>query len=235
MRVSTSISTNVSTTTNLQGSSHTAQAPPVGQQIQQVLFGRPIPRVVDPADFPELAAMLRRLGGFKKRILNMVGETDDDGAYDILLAEGNLAMIDGDAKIYLGVDFVAANLSQEEVLVGALAHEIGHRPKRWRALQHQVRRQLTKEEVDAICRHEETRADIVAGKALAELGMRWEPLAEFLLRHETGPHPQYFPAAVRAEVIRDAHTGRGYRAGQRKRLFPGFDRNTSPRNHIGDF
>ena len=142
-------------------------------------------------------------------------------------------MIDEDGLIYMGAGFLEACKDNPEVLIGVLAHEIGHRPKRWR--EYDTRRQLTREELEALCREEETRADIFAGKALAEMNLSCEPLAEFLAEVQQKPHPEYFDAKTRGEVIRDAHAGRAYRSDNRKKLFPEFDRMTSPKGHLGEF
>ncbi len=72
-------------------------------------------------------------------------------------------------------------------------------------------------------------------KALAEMGMSCEPLASFLEDIEDKPHPEYFPAEVRGEVIRDAHAGRAYRAKNRRSMFPGMERMTSAKGHLGEY
>ncbi|MBI3180308.1 MAG: hypothetical protein HYZ27_11645, partial [Deltaproteobacteria bacterium] len=140
------------------------ETPAIGAQVQQALFGKPKPPVLDPAQFPQLAAQLRLLAGYKKKLALMAGDEEDD--YDIVLADGTIAMIDEQGTIYVGAGFLAACGERPEVLVGVLAHEIGHRPKRWR--DYPARRQLSHRELEAICRHEEPCADIFAGKALAE-------------------------------------------------------------------
>ena len=209
----------------------TDQAPTVGSQVKQVLFGRLKPAVLDPALFPMIAEQLKLLRKYKKKLAVMAG--DEEGDYDIQLCEGTVAMIDEEGTIFVGRGFLQACKDHDEVLVGVLAHEVGHRPKRWN--QYETRRQLTYDELKMLCRHEETRADIFAGKALAEMGMDAEPLCEFLQAVEDGPHPEYFPAEVRGEVIRDAHAGRTYRADNRRKMFPGFDRMTSPKGHLGEY
>lgn len=232
--MSTRIEAHVSTQLNPFGpdwkSVQTGQVPDIGQQVQQALFGRPKPPVLDPANFPELAAAIAGLNKYKKKFALLAG--DDESEYTIVLADGTIAAIDDAGIIYIGADFLAAHLGKPEVILGALAHEIGHRPKRWK--NYKTRRQMSKEELDALCREEETRADIFAGKALAELELPCEPLTEFLVRIEdkSKPHPDYFPAVVRAEVIREAHAGRTYRADARRKLFPEFDRHTAPKGHI---
>ncbi len=233
--MSTRIQGGVSTQLNPFGpqwaSGRAGEAPPIGQQMQQVLFGRAKPPVLDPGLHPELVAVLQALGRFKRKIATMAGDQDED--YELVLADGTIAMIDADGRIYMGAAFLAAYAEHPEVLVGALAHEIGHRPKRWS--EYQKRHQLSREELEALCRHEETRADIFAGKALAEMGLECEPLVAFLQQVEDKPHPEYFPAKTRGEVIREAHAGRSYRSQNRKKLFPHFDRMTSPKGHLGEY
>ncbi len=210
-----------------------AEAPPIGQQVQQTLFGKPKPLVLDLAQHPQLADILAVLRRYLRKMARMAG--DDEGDYALTLADGVLAMIDANGLIYVGAGFVSAFRNRPEVLVGAIAHEVGHRPKRWS--QYQVRRDLTPKEIEYIARHEETRADIFAGKALAELGFDCEPLCELLLRVEDGdrPHREYFPARDRARIIRDAHAGRAYRAENRRKIFPGFDRMTAPKGDLGEY
>ena len=207
-----------------------AQAPEVGQQVQQALFGKAKPPVLDLAQFPHLAEQMKFLRKYKKKLAAMAGDEDDD--YELVLADGTIAMIDESGRIYVGAKFLSACKDNPEILFGVLAHEIGHQPKRWN--KYRERKQLTQGQLEALCRHEETRADIFAGKALAEMDMSWEPLAEFLIELEDKPHPEYFPAKVRAEVLRDAHAGRDYRTQNRKKIFPEFDRMTSPKGHLGD-
>lgn len=207
------------------------EVPGVGQQVQQALFGRARPPVLDPALFPELAHQLKLLANTKKKLAMMAGDRDED--YELVLADGTIAMIDEHGTIFVGAQFLAGCAEKPEVLIGVLAHEIGHRPKRWS--EYRVRKQLTKDELEALCRHEETRADLFAGKALAELALACDPLCEFLQAIEAKPHPEYFPAAVRAQVIRDAHLARSYQRDHRKKLFPEFDRAVSPKNHLGEY
>lgn len=207
------------------------EAAPIGQQIQNALFGKSKPVVLDPAKFPGLAEQLKLLKKYKKKIANMAGDDEDD--YSVVLADGTIAMIDSDGTIYVGAKFLKSFGDSPDVLVGVLAHEIGHRPKRWG--EYKVKRQLKRDEIEFICRHEETRADIFAGKALAEMGLSAEPICEFLQAIEDKPHPEYFPAKDRAQVIRDAHAGRTYRVDNRRKLFPGYDRMASPKGNLGEY
>ena len=210
-----------------------AEVPSVGQQVQLALFSRPPPVVLDPAQFPALAEQLRVLNKYKKKLAQLAG--DDESDYTLHLADDTVAQIDEKGNIYVGAQFLEHAKDTPELLVGVLAHEIGHRPKRWR--NYRVRRELTREDLDALCRHEETRADLFSGKALAEMDLSCAPLVEFLLRHgnDANPHPDYFPPEVRASVIRDAHTSRSYSRESRKKLFPDYERFHAPKGHIGEF
>ena len=214
-----------------QASNQAGQSASVGEQVQKALFGKPKPPVLDPAKFPHLAEQMKTLHKFRKKLATMAGDEEDD--YDLCLADGTIAMIDEDGLIYIGAGFLESCKDHEEVLVGVLAHEIGHRPKRWH--EYQSRQTLTQQDIQALCREEETRADIFAGKALAEMNLSCEPLVEFLRKIQQKPHPEYFDAKTRGEVIRDAHSGRAYRTDHRKKLFPEFDRMTSPKGHLGEF
>jgi hypothetical protein len=48
------------------------------------------------------------------------------------------------------------------------------------------------------------------------------------------PHPEYFTADVRGDVIREAFSDRDYHVKQRQKLFPGYARYKAPRGHVGD-
>jgi len=230
-RISGGLSTNLNTLGPQVSSGKAAEAPPVGKQVQNALFGRPKPTVLDPAQFPHLSEQLKLLARYKKKLAVMAGDDEDD--YELVLADGTIAMIDEQGNIYVGAGFLQAAKDMPELMVGVLAHEIGHRPKRWN--EYRTKRQLTREELEMLCRYEETRADIFAGKALAEMEMSSEPVEQFLQAIEEKPHPEYFPAEVRAEVIRDAHQGRAYRAKARRGLFPEYDRMTAPKGHLGEY
>lgn len=210
-----------------------AEMRPVGEQVQQSLFTRPRPTPTDIAAHPELAALIATLNKFRRKLAVMVG--DKEGDYSIVLTDDAIAAIDPEGTIYMGVAFLRGYAHSLDTLVGALAHEIGHRPQRVAALKASLPRDLSARELQALCLHEEIRADTFAGKALAELGMSWEPLAEFLAFVQVRPHPEYLPAAQRAQVLRDAHQGRSFRAENRRKLFPEFNRHTAPEGHLGDF
>src|SRR5688500_2891571 len=100
----------------------------LGQQIQQELFGKKKPREVEPDD-AHTAAQLARLHSYRKKIARLAGDEEDD--YDLVLAEGTIAMIDATGKIFVGKRFLLAHADDLDLLVGVISHEIGHRPKRW--------------------------------------------------------------------------------------------------------
>ncbi|MEW5851390.1 MAG: hypothetical protein AB2A00_21555 [Myxococcota bacterium] len=200
----------------------------VGEQIQDTLFGKPKPKVLDQDD-ADVAAQMARLHVYRKRLARLAGDNEDD--YSLILSEGTIAMIDQHGAIYVGKSFLLDNATRPGVLVGVLAHEIGHRPKRWAAYRQE--RKLSQEEHDRLCRTEETRADYFSGVALAELGMDCEPLVAFLMKVATQPHPEYFSAELRASVIREAHGDGKRKADNRKKFFPEFARMTSAKGDLG--
>lgn len=209
-----------------------AEQASLGQQVQQELFGKKKPRELD-ADDKDTAAQLARLHAYKGKLARLAG--DDDKDYSLALAEGTIAMIDASGKIYVGKRFLLANADQLELLVGVLAHEIGHRPKRWS--EYRQAQPQTRAALHELCRLEETYADFFCGRALAELGMSPDPICAFLLALEQGegegPHPEYFPAPVRADVIREGHSDGKRTAETRKKMFPELARRVSPKLDLG--
>ena len=205
----------------------------VGEQVAESLFSRPAPMLLVPSEFPELQAMLVVLDKYRRKLAMMIGDRDED--YTLALAQDTIAAIDERGIIFLGAQFLLAHKQHLDVVVGAIAHEIGHRPKRMRTLGQTDTRTLTAEQKQALLLHEEIRADSFAGRGLAELGFSCEPLIAFLRQVSVHPHPEYLPVAERAEVIRAGFEGRKARASSRRKLFPDFDRHTAPRLHLGDY
>lgn len=209
-------------------SSGAKQADSLGQQVQDELFGKKKPRELDAGD-AQVSALLARLHGFKKRLARLAGDEEDD--YRLALAEGTIAMIDARGKIFVGKRFLLGFAGDVDVQVGVLAHEIGHRPKRW--AEYRATAPKTKDELDRLCRTEETYADYFAGRALAELGLRVEPLCAFLIAVQHHPHPEYFPAALRVDVIKDGFNDGRRKADLRKKMFPELARRVSARHDLG--
>ncbi len=200
----------------------------VGAQVQDTLFGKPKPAVLNQDD-ADCAALLARLHSFRKRLARLAGDAEED--YRLLLSEGTIAMVDQEGTIYVGKQFLLSTSSQLDLQVGVLAHEVGHRPKRWGEYRQQ--RELSKEEMNQLCRTEETRADYFSGRALAELGLACAPLVAFLKAIQVHPHPEYFPADVRAQVIEDGFTSGKRQANDRKKFFPEFARLHGAKGDLG--
>ena len=204
------------------------EAQSVGEQIQGSLFGRPKPQVID-SDDAVVNRLMAQMHGFRKKLARLAGDQPSD--YDLALARSTIAMIDEEGLIYVGKQFLLEHEEAVDVRVGVIAHEIGHRPQRWK--EYRQTPPTTRAEAEDLCRLEETRADYFAGFALAQLGRDCEPLCEFLLRIEDQPHPEYFPAELRAKTIRE-----GFEVGHRKaenlnKFFPELARMTAAKGDLG--
>jgi hypothetical protein len=206
----------------------TDQAQSLGHQVQNELFGRKKPKVLDQDDV-DCSAQLARLHAYRKKLARLAGDDEDD--YDLVLADGTIAMIDADGRIYVGKRFLLENMHDVDLQVGVIAHEIGHRPRRW--AEYRAQQPRTREELQKLCRTEETYADYFAGRALAELGLKVESLCSFLEKIEDKPHPEYFPAKLRAEVIRDGFTDGKRKSDLRKKMFPELAKRVSAKNDLG--
>lgn len=204
------------------------QAESLGQQVQDELFGKKKPREIDPDD-ATVVAQLARLRAWQKKLARLAGDDEDD--YTLVLAEGTIAMIDARGKVYVGKRFLLAFASVLDVQVGVLAHEIGHRPKRWAEYKSAAPR--SKEELERLCRTEETYADYFAGRALAELGLQVEPLCRFLTDIAELPHPEYFAAPLRVEVIKEGYADGRRKHELRKKMFPELARRVSAKADLG--
>ena len=200
----------------------------LGQQVQNELFGKKKPRLLDPDD-KDTAAQMARLHSYKKKLARLAGDEEDD--YSLALAEGTIAMIDAEGVIYVGKTFLVHNADRVDLQVGVIAHEIGHRPKRWN--EYRASEVRTREQLHELCRLEETYADFFAGRALAELGLSPEPMCALLLTLEEGPHPEYFPAKVRGDVIREGYTDGRRQSDVRKKMFPELAKRVSPKLDLG--
>jgi hypothetical protein len=202
----------------------------LGQQVEQELFGKKKPCELD-ADDKDTASQMARLNAYKGKIARLAGDDDDD--YSLALAAGTIAMIDASGKIYIGKRFLLGNADKLDLLVGVIAHEIGHRPKRW--ADYRQAQPRTRAELHELCRLEETYADFFAGRALAELGMSPEHLCAFLLALEDGegPHHEYFPAQLRSDVIREGFMDGKRKSETRKKMFPELAKRVSPKLDLG--
>ena len=216
--------------TSLSTPNQPANVGTVGQQMTQALFGRPPPTVLNPALFPDLAVFLKSLNRFRRKCAALAEDEDED--YVMVLADSATAAIDKDGVIYLGASFLAQNASRPEVVIGAIAHEIGHQPRKWAGIDGAGQETLSAAKLDEMCQVEETKADLFAGEAMAELGLSCEPLIDYLTEHEDGPHRRYLPAADRAEIIRQAYRGRAKTMKSRRQLYPDYERHRAARGYI---
>lgn len=206
------------------------EATSVAEQVEDSLFGKKKPPLLDEDDFPDAAEVLAKLEKYRRKLVHMIGDPEDE--YMLQLADGTIAMIDKNGMIMVGIRFLMKFKDNFPVLVGAIGHEIGHRPRRW--AEYKKAKPLNMTELQKLCRYEETRADLFAGRALAELGMSCEPMIRFLKDMEEGPHPEYFPAKMRADVIRTGYKEQASKVKIRKNLWPELDK-LAPKSHIGDF
>ncbi|MES2504843.1 MAG: hypothetical protein V4534_08200 [Myxococcota bacterium] len=207
-----------------------SQATSLGDQVEDSLFGKKKPPLLDEDEFPDAAQVLAKLDKYRRKIVHLMGDVEED--YRLQLADGTIAMIDAHGTIMIGIRFLMKFKDRMEVLVGAIGHEIGHRPQRW--AEYKQQKPLNVAELQKLCRYEETRADLFAGRALAELGMSCEPMITFLKDMEEGPHPEYFPAKMRADVIREGFREQAGKVKTRQKLWPELEK-IAPRGHIGDF
>lgn len=204
------------------------QAGSLGDQVQDSLFGRKKPPVLDDDD-PEISALMARLHVYRKKLARLVGDDEED--YDLCLAAGTIAAVDANGMIYVGREFLLGRAESLETHVGVVAHEIGHRPKRW--TEYRATRPQTPDALADLCRLEETRADYFSGHALAQLGFDCEPLCRFLFAIQVHPHPEYFSAELRAKTIREAHAAGLRKKTNLRKFFPELARMSSPTGDLG--
>lgn len=205
-----------------------AEAQSVGEQVQDSLFGGKKPEVVD-SDDALIDRLMAEMHAYRKRLARLVGDQPDD--YDLALAASTIAMIDDSGLVYVGLEFLRAYADVREVRIGVLAHEIGHRPKRWN--EYKQHAPVSKEQMEDMCRLEETRADYFAGFALGQFGIECEPLCEFLVSIETTPHPEYLAAPLRAKTIREGFESGERRVSDVRKFFPELARFTSAKGDLG--
>ena len=206
----------------------TKEAGSLADQVEHELFGKKKPKLLD-VDDADVATQMGRLHGWRKKLARLAGDAEDD--YDLRLCEGTIALIDQQGVIFVGKSFLLAHADNLDLLVGVLAHEIGHRPQRWH--EYRSERPRNKDEIEHLCRLEETHADYFAGRALAAFGFSADPICAFLEHLEEQPHPEYFPAAVRGEVIREGFADGRRKDDQRKKMFPELHKHLGGKHDLG--
>jgi len=200
----------------------------VGEQVRDQLFSGKKPEPIN-SDNALVDRLMSELHSYRKKLAKLVGDQASD--YDLQLARSTIAMIDDEGLIYVGKEFLLEQAEQLDIRVGVLAHEIGHRPKRWREYLEQP--PVDKAEMEELCRFEETRADWFSGFALAQLGLNCEPLCEFLQTIQRHPHPEYFPAELRGKTIREAFHAGERRTQDMKKFFPQMAHTRSIKTDLG--
>ena len=192
-----------STSTNLAGSQSTILRPPSPHPLNVLLFGKRPPKLVDRRKHPKLKKALRKLEALKEEIaMEILGEPE--GRLSLELCEGSNASISRDGQIAFGVELLEEHQKDDDLLVAVIGHEIGHQPWTWPKGDFS---RLTKAQLDAIYREEESKADRFAGRVLAELGADPTSICDFLIaaqRFEARRPTDYYPAEVRAEIIQQA-------------------------------
>jgi hypothetical protein len=195
---------------------HTTES--LQQQVEQELFGGKRPKPIE-RDSQAAQEQLALLSAWVKKLARFAGDDDDD--YRVRFARDTIAMIDAQGVIFVGVDFLDRHGDDTALVVGVLAHEVGHRPKRW--AEYKAERPRTPADLQALCRLEETRADHFAGRALGAFGLDVVPLCRFLLALEDpkaqGQHT-YFPAKLRVEVIEEGCGDARRQDALRRSMFP---------------
>jgi hypothetical protein len=197
-------STSTSTSSQAQGSpwiKHPEQHP-----LGALLFGKRPPKLVDRRKYPSLGKALKKLDLSKEQITEALGAPN--GFFSVELCEGNNASINQNGQIAFGLELLDRHERDNELLVGVMAHEIGHQPWTWPKgdLSH-----LNKKQLDQLYKDEEAKADRFAGRALADLGLSPDAICEMLLKNaqfEAHPPSDYYPAKIRAQMIREMFSHR---------------------------
>ncbi len=171
-----------------------------------LLFGKKPPKLVDRRKYPSLKKGMKKLDLSKTQIAEALGAPES--FFSVELCEGDNASINQNGQIAFGLELLDEHQNENELLVGVLAHEIGHQPWTWPKddLSH-----LTKKDLDLLYKEEEAKADRFAGKALAELGVDPDAVCDLLLslhKFESHPPSDYYPAPQRVEMIKEAFAKR---------------------------
>lgn len=191
--------------TNLTGQSpNTIGGRAASDPMVVLLFGKRPSKRVDRRKYPKLRKAMRKLEYVRDEIAERMGVPPK--AFELELCEGNSAWVGRDGTIGIGVEFLEENEDDDELLVAVLAHEMGHQPWTWPT---EDISGLKRSEREHLHREEEAKADRFAGRMLAELSVSPEAVCRYLQQHEAfekgNPSQEYYPAEVRARMIRESH------------------------------
>lgn len=166
-----------------------------------LLFGKRAPRFVDRRKYGKHKKGLRLLTDMKDHIALLLGRRETD--FEMALCEGDNAFISRDGQIAFGVELLEAHAGEDDLLLGILGHEMGHQPWTWPStdLSH-----LSPNQLKALYREEEAKADRFAGRVLADLGGNPRPMLDFLNHSAHGfeqaqESSDYYPVAQRIDMI----------------------------------
>ncbi|MBL7684759.1 MAG: hypothetical protein JNK65_01855 [Deltaproteobacteria bacterium] len=164
-------------------------------------IGEVPPEIVDPKQYPHLAALATQYGVLARIRRKLVQLSGREGK--IVLAKNTIGAADNKGLVYVGVDFLSQQQENPAILAGVMAHEWGHlcsNMAKYGNFDH-----LSWEELFEIRRDEEAAADAFAGRMMPLMGYSVEPIIQFLLKGQDklGSHKYYNPQ-TRAEIIRRA-------------------------------
>lgn len=184
------------------GRSPWVHLPQGAHSLGALLFGKRPPRLVDSKKHPELRRGLGKLRLMKDQIAEVLGVFS--GTFEVELCEGSNASISRDGRISFGVGLLSRHQADDDLLVAVLGHEIGHEPWSWPDKDLSA---LGPKRLALLYREHEAKADRFSGRVLAELGKSPDALCSFLsrlARFEKHPPMDYYPAAVRVRMVREA-------------------------------
>ncbi len=210
------IETNL-TKLNTSTSSPSISTPPAASdKLSKKTIGEIAPKIVDPSQFPELAALLTHYGvisRIRRKLMTLCGKKGQ-----IVLAENTIGAADNKGVVYLGVDFLSAHQNNPALLAGVMAHEWGHLISNLN--KHGNLDHLNWDQLHEIRRDEEASADAFCGRIMPMMGYSVEPLVEFLEKSKEGSETQkYYSIPIRVEIIREATKITLQRQSFSKRLF----------------
>ncbi len=170
--------------------------------VQVLFFGKLPPRRLDRRRYPKLKKAFKKLEMMRDQISEVMGIPSE--TFSLELCEGANASVSRQGEISIGIELLEEHQRDDALLVAILGHEMGHQPWTWP--KGDLGR-VSRAQLNAMYREGEARADRFAGKALADLGLAPDAICEFLAaaeKFEAHPPADYYPAPVRAQMIRDA-------------------------------